>query len=300
MLRSDQFSFEPLGSGVWAAIALPGAGASSNAGIVDLGSATLVFDTSMTPRSARELRSAARILSGKEPLEVVNSHWHLSHTLGNRIFGGCTIRATRTTHDLLNRHGANVAAQVNDPAWSRAALEVEKRRDAATRPLVRDELTVEAAARRDLAESRDAVELRPPDETFSGRYVYPGPRNVMIVEGAGHSESDTILFVPDVEVMFAGDLVVAGTHPDLRSSRPERWLDALTGIEKAQPRIVVPGHGPVADLSACARVAEYLRAAQELARSAEPPQMGEEIASWGRPSLFAQNVAYLRSARDAR
>ncbi len=196
MLHSDQFTFEELGEGVWAAIARPGAGASSNSGIVDTGLSSLVFDPSMTPRSARELRSAARILSGKEPFDVVNSHWHLGHTLGNRIFGGCTIRATRVTQDLLGRNGASAEAQVNDPEWSRSAARVEAQRDREARPLFREDLTCAAAARRDLGESRDAVSLRLPDEIFSGRFVYPGRHDVMIVEGAGHSESDTVLFFP--------------------------------------------------------------------------------------------------------
>jgi glyoxylase-like metal-dependent hydrolase (beta-lactamase superfamily II) len=295
--KSDQFTFEQLGEGVWAAIARPGAGASSNSGIVDTGMSSLVFDTSMTPRSARELRTAARILSGKEPLEVVNSHWHLGHTLGNRIFGGCTIRATRITQELLGRQGATVAAQVNDPAWSRSAAAAEAQRDAEPRPLFREELTSAAAARRDLGDSRDAVSIRLPDETFSGRYFYPGHRDVMIVEGAGHSESDTILFVPDEEVMFTGDLVVVGSHPDLRSSDPDRWLEALGRIEKAQPRKLVPGHGRVTEVGACAGVARYLRHIREIARDSDPFGVPPEFSEWGRPSLFAQNVAVLRAAR---
>ncbi|HEY6237628.1 MAG TPA: MBL fold metallo-hydrolase [Thermoplasmata archaeon] len=300
MLNSDQFTFQELGEGVWAAIARPGAGASSNSGIVDTGLSSLVFDTSMTPRSARELRSAARILSGKEPLEAVNSHWHLGHTLGNRLFGGCTVRATRVTHDLLGRYGVNVEAQVNDPAWSRSAADAEEVRDREGRPLYREELTSAAAARRDLGESRDAVSLRPPDEIFSGRFVYPGRRAVMIVEGAGHSESDTVLFYPDEEVMFTGDLVVVDCHPDLRSSDPDRWLEALARIEKARPRLLVPGHGPVGDLGACARVAAYIRRIREIARAPDPPALPEEFSQWSRPSLFAQNVAALRAAQKRR
>jgi cyclase len=300
MYRSDQFDFQKVGNGVWAAIARPGSGASSNSGIVDIGASSLVFDTSMTPRSAKDLRAAARILSDKEPLEVVNSHWHLGHTLGNRIFGGCTIRGTRVTQELLSRHGANVAASVNDPGWSRAAAAVEAQRDSEDRPLYREELTSLAAARRDLADSRGAVDVRPPDETFRGRFVYPGHRDVLIVEGAGHSESDTILFVPDEEVMFTGDLVVAGSHPDLRSSDPERWIEALGRIETARPRVLVPGHGPVVDVAACAEVRTYLRRVQEIGSGTQGSEIPEEYAGWSRPSLFAQNVATLRGSLGPR
>jgi cyclase len=224
-----------------------------------------VFDTSKTPRSARDLRAGARILTDKEPLEVVNSPWHLSHALGNRIVGGCTIRGTPVNQDLLRRHGAAGATQVNDPQWSRSAALVEGQRDAETRPHFREELASVASARRDLGESRDAVDVRPPDETFSGRFFYPGRRAVMIVEGAGHSESDTVLFDPDGEVMFTGDLVVAHTPPDLPSADPGRWLAAPGRIEKAHPRVLVPGHGPRSDVGACAEVAAYVRTGRDLA-----------------------------------
>ena len=300
MHKSDQFFFEQLAEGVWAALARPGSGASSNSGIVDIGASALVFDTSMTPRSAGDLRAAARILTDKEPLEVVNSHWHLGHTLGNRIFGGCTIRSTRATQDLLSRHGANVEAQVNDPSWSRSAALVESQRDAEARPLFRDELASAAAARRDLGEFRDAVGLRPPDETFSGRFVYPGRQAVMIVEGAGHSESDSILFVPDGEVMFTGDLVVTETHPDLRSADPDRWLEALGRIEKAHPKALVPGHGRPAGVAACAEIAAYIRRVRELARDLDHAEMPLEYSAWARPFLFDQNLSTLRRAQGAR
>jgi cyclase len=294
LFASDQFTFEQLGAGVWAAIAKPSAGASSNCGIVDIGRSTLVFDTSMTPRSAGQLRAGARILSGKEPLEVANSHWHFGHTLGNRVFGGSTIRGTRAMQDLLLRNGG-ITASVHDPGWSHAAGEVEARRDRETRPLHREELATEAAARRDLAEFRDAVELRPPDELFADRYVYPGGRDVMLVAGAGHSESDTVLWVPDGEVMFAGDLVVESAHPDLRSANVDRWLATLTRIETTKPRRIVPGHGPVTDVGACARLAEYLRLLPSLAREGPEPETPEEYRGWARPSLFRQNVAALRA-----
>jgi cyclase len=293
---SDQFTFEKLADGVWAAIARPGAGASSNCGIVDLGRSSLVFDTSTTPRSARELRTAARILTEKEPLEVVNSHWHLSHSLGNPIFGSCTIRATARTRDLLAQSAAPVVSQVHDPLWTHAAERAEAQRDAESRPLQREELMEEAAARRDIQASRDAVSVRLPDETFTGRYVYPGGRDVMIVEGAGHSESDSVLFVPQGEVMFTGDLVVSQVHPDLRSSDPARWLATLTRIEQAQPRRIVPGHGPTTDVGSCAAVAAYLRQLAELAREPTDAAIPPEFAGWRRPSRFAQNLRALRAA----
>ncbi len=100
--------------------------------------------------------------------------------------------------------------------------------------------------------------------------------------------------------MFTGDLVVVDSHPDLRSSEPDRWLEALQRIEKARPRLLVPGHGPVSDLGACAQFAAYIRRVREIASESDPPVVPDEFSEWSRPSLFAQNVVVLRGAPRGR
>jgi cyclase len=47
--ESRHFTLEPLADGVWAAIHRVGGWAVGNAGIVDLGDATLLFDAFLTP-----------------------------------------------------------------------------------------------------------------------------------------------------------------------------------------------------------------------------------------------------------
>src|SRR5580700_2088463 len=117
MFRSPHFSVEKVADGVWAAIAPPASGASSNAGVVDLGHATLVFDTFRTPTAAADLRSAASMVTGRSPAMVVNSHWHPSHTFGNATFGSCTIYGTEKTRVRINDLGPVWVATVEDPDW---------------------------------------------------------------------------------------------------------------------------------------------------------------------------------------
>jgi len=54
--QSDHFTIEKLDDGIYAAIHKPGGEAICNAGIIDLGSKTLVFDTFLTPRAAKDLK----------------------------------------------------------------------------------------------------------------------------------------------------------------------------------------------------------------------------------------------------
>ena len=62
---SDHFELVQVAEGVHAAIARPGGAAFSNAGIVDLGDLTLVFDTFETPVAARDLKAAGESLTGR-------------------------------------------------------------------------------------------------------------------------------------------------------------------------------------------------------------------------------------------
>ena len=54
--QSEHFIYHELAEGVWAAIVKPAGLAASNSGIVDLGDQTLVFDTTLSPVSAADLR----------------------------------------------------------------------------------------------------------------------------------------------------------------------------------------------------------------------------------------------------
>jgi len=58
-IQSPYFTLEQVADGVYAAIAKNGAGAMSNAGIIDLGEQTLVFDTMYTLQAGQALLDAA-------------------------------------------------------------------------------------------------------------------------------------------------------------------------------------------------------------------------------------------------
>ena len=57
--ENEHFRLERIAEGIYAAINTVKGGAMSNAGIVDLGGETLVFDAFVGRAAARELRSAA-------------------------------------------------------------------------------------------------------------------------------------------------------------------------------------------------------------------------------------------------
>jgi glyoxylase-like metal-dependent hydrolase (beta-lactamase superfamily II) len=85
----------------------------SNSGIVDLGDRTLIFDTTVSPASAADLRRAAEQLTGRPVVGVLNSHWHRDHVLGNAVFAAETeIYATARTQALMGEQTAADIAEL--------------------------------------------------------------------------------------------------------------------------------------------------------------------------------------------
>ena len=95
-LVSRHFRLERLADGVWAAInnTSQGGHAICNAGIIDLGDRTVVFDPFMNLDAAVELRRAAEQLTGRRATWVVNSHHPHDHIRGNPVFLPAAIVST--------------------------------------------------------------------------------------------------------------------------------------------------------------------------------------------------------------
>jgi cyclase len=101
-LGSRHFRLERLADGIWAAIHIDGGWAQSNAGIIDLGDRTLVFDTFINPEAATDLRAVALELTGRPAVTVINSHSHNDHMWGNQAFPPETdIISTTKTRELI-------------------------------------------------------------------------------------------------------------------------------------------------------------------------------------------------------
>jgi cyclase len=121
--HSIHFDLHELGEGVHAGIHAPGGWAQSNAGIIDLGDRTLVYDTFISPLASHDLLAAAQTLTGRPAHLVINSHYHNDHTWGNlAVPSDIDILSTNRTRDII------VARETKpDPSYPAAILqELEK------------------------------------------------------------------------------------------------------------------------------------------------------------------------------
>lgn len=83
---SKHFDLIQLTDGVYVAIHRIGGQAICNAGIIDLGDCTLIFDTFLSPVAALDLKSSVEALNLSPIRLVVNSHCHNDHIRGNQVF----------------------------------------------------------------------------------------------------------------------------------------------------------------------------------------------------------------------
>lgn len=283
--HSDHFHLHRLAEGVYAAIAEQQGKAGSNAGIIDLGGRTLVFDTTLTPEAARDLLRVCRELTGRAPLYVVNSHWHNDHVQGNEVFARArddtTIVATAMTRELIATRGEENLREIRaeDPG---------------------------------LAADPMLNRLRLPQQTFDQRLVFHGERRTveLLSWGGGHTSSDAFLILGDERIAFLGDLLVVRQHPWMGDGDPRQLARILARIEELPLDTVIPGHGPQGTLDDCAQLRAYIAAVDELARDAvrqgrrltdlQPDALPEPFASWGGAAAFDWNIETLYSAANSR
>ena len=83
-------------------------------------------------------------------------------------------------------------------------------------------------------------------ETLDGLTIDLEGHELRIVEvGQGDIQPSTVLHVPDLDAVVAGDVVYNQIHAMLGLSGPngwQRWLKSLDAIEKLSPRMIVAGH----------------------------------------------------------
>lgn len=303
--QSEHFTFHQLAEGVWAAVAISTGLAASNSGIVDLGERTLVFDTTYSPASAADLRTAAEHLTGRPVTYVLNSHWHSDHIFGNAIFAPETefYATTRTCEIMLEKTPTGIVEfkkhwpeQLKE--WAESARVAK---DEAERLDFEDGVRFAQA----IINTFPQLKMRLPDHTFTDRLEFKGTKRTIefVTLGGGHTDSDAFLHLPAERLIFTGDLLVVKNHPDLTYGHPRDWLDILAKIKSLDPICLIPGHGELGTLADVAAIERYLndllRIAEENSRESgtaesavalQPPPFTE---GWNNADAFGRNMKFL-------
>lgn len=268
---STNFTIENIAPGVWAAIANDQYGrAICNAGIVDLGDKTLVFDPFMNPGAARELREAAEQLTNKPVSIVVNSHHHNDHIRGNQVFSPeATIVSTTFTRNEIAR--IEPAEQQWEERHASTLLKAMKKRMSSATNTEKEELPLWIGYYEGMVESSGELRMTLPDIVFNDSlWIMGSERSVKLVECKnGHTKSDAVLLVPEEGIAFMGDLLFSERHPWISDGDPESWKHSLKVYYEDQTyHTFLPGHGPVSKKPALQQLFQYLGAVQDMCKAA--------------------------------
>ena len=303
--QSEHFTYYELADGVWAAIVKPTGLAASNSGIVDLGDQTLVFDTTLSPASAVDLRNAAEYLTGRPVTYVINSHCHNDHVFGNAVFDSTTeIHATARTREIMvEKTGMSIIEFKN--YWPE---ELKKWMESAR--VAKDEterLDHQDSVRfaKSIIDTFPQLELRLPDHTITDRVEFKGTKRTVefITFGGGHTDSDAFLYLPVERIIFTGDLLVVKNHPDLTHGNPYNWLNVFVKIKMLEPVHLVPGHGEIGTLADVTLIESYINALLQMAgknfyeggtaESAAALQPPSSTEGWDNADAFELNMRFL-------
>ena len=249
------FTLKDLGNGNFAAIDDAKGDAGANAGFVIGQTGVAVIDTFENPKAAQALLDEIRKRTKIPVRFVVNTHYHLDHVAGNKVF-----------HDA----GAVIIAQDNVMRWIH--IENMKFFPNAT---PEQKAIVDNLVGPDIGYSRSAT-------------ISLGDRELRLQTFPGHTGGDTV--VDAGSVIYCGDLFWRKTLPNLIDATTSAWTNSLVKIQGLeQTAVFVPGHGDVGNLQDMQDFRNYLLALRDWVKAAlASGKTGDELANLVLPNLKAK------------
>jgi glyoxylase-like metal-dependent hydrolase (beta-lactamase superfamily II) len=270
LAQNPDFTVKRVAEGIYAAVGTDGGKAGSNAGFIIGTNGVVVVDTFEGEGPARDLLAEIRKVTNLPIRFVVNTHYHLDHTGGNAVFA---------------KEGATILAQRNLRGW----LRTENLKFFGANPKPEQRAMVENLVLPDMVYTH-AVD------------IFLGTRTVQVRYMSGHTGGDSVVSVPDANVVFTGDLMWQKHLPNLIDATTDAWIKTLDEILAHHPTATfVSGHGDVATSQDVRDFREYLTAlrddvakAQAAGKSGDDlintvvPQLEEKYGKWGFFSYFSK------------
>ena len=221
------FTLKPLGNNVYAAIDKPKSAAGSNAGFVIGDDGVVVIDTFEDEAAARQLLSEIQKLTKLPVKFVVNTHYHLDHVTGNGVFAqaGAVIVGHRNVRTWIHTENLKFFGKDIKPDQKKMIEEY-------VAPQVVYDSEIE---------------------------LYLGTRRVVVRYYPGHTGGDSVVTIPDAQVVFCGDLFWNKTLPNLIDGTTDKWAATDAKLAAEAPKATfIPGHGDVGNAADVQEFAGYL------------------------------------------
>lgn len=195
-------------------------GFNSNAGFVVTDDGVVVFDALGTPSLGAQMIKEIRRVTDKPIERLIISHYHSDHFYGAQAFTDQGIPVT--AHKWVTENYLKSDAP--------SARLIERRQSLF--PWV-----------------NESSKITQPDELISDEVVFTvgGLTFRVFHTGPAHTPEDLMMYVEELGVLFAGDLIFSGRLPWVGNADSKTWLEAIDTLEKLAPLYLVPGHGSFSD-----------------------------------------------------
>lgn len=270
-LETQHFTLFELADGVYAAIEKENK-TGSNAGIIDLGDSTVIFDTFLNLDAAKELNIAAQQLTGRAASYIINSHGHTDHFVGNCLFSKtAAIISTEQVRDIIAKGRMEFEAEKDQypPRIREIYAELKSGKPIDNKANLYNELQfLENLA-------KPGVELSVPDVTIKTEMILHGSKRSLHLKtfDMAHSPGDMIGYLPEDKICFMGDLLSNNGHAWLGSGSPEGFIEALEEILKYHICDFVPGHGALSGRADVLAQIQYINEMIHLVKNKDSNQV---------------------------
>jgi glyoxylase-like metal-dependent hydrolase (beta-lactamase superfamily II) len=210
-LGEKRVSFDELADGLYAYTAE----GDPNSGIMVGPDGAIVIDAQATPAMAQDVIARTAGVTDRRINQVVLTHYHAVRVLGASGYAPHAIIASDATRNLILERGAQ-------------------------------DMDSEIGRFPRLFRGRESIPgLTWPTASFERRMtLWLGKREAQVIHiGRAHTAGDTIVWLPQERVLFAGDTVEFGATPYCGDAHFTDWPATLDAISALGPEKMVPGRG---------------------------------------------------------
>lgn len=210
-LSEKRTSFTEIGPGLYAFTAE----GDPNSGVIVGDDAVMVVEAQATPRLARKVIDCIRQVTDKPVTHLVLTHYHAVRVLGASAYGAPQV--------VMSDKARAMVAERGQEDWQSEFERFPR-----------------------LFQGHEEIPgLTWPTTTFSEKMtVWLGRRKVEIMHlGRAHTAGDAVVWVPDAEVMFTGDIVEYRSACYCGDGHFGDWGETLLNIADFDPAAIAPGRG---------------------------------------------------------
>ena len=210
---------------------IPGRGPDGNTTLIDAPDGLIVIDTGRHTFVTDAILAFAK--ERKKPIAVIiNTHWHLDHSSGNRRLKAAYPQARLYTTTAIDR------ALAPGGFVARNHENAKQQFSGVTDAVRRDEMQIFFDTMEHSASLRPDVPV-----TASGSMSLAGRTIDVRVTDKAVSDADAWIYDAPSRIAIIGDLITVPV-PYFETACPDRWRAALDDVWASDFQTAVPGHGP--------------------------------------------------------